>query len=176
MPGSAWSGSRTSARAAPRRSWLPRWRSGRCAALVLGPALSWSIALPSEEGLPAVFDAALPRPRRRAAEAAARTAKAATVTLAESVLPWASVLAPEGGWLVAALAVAALEPLATFHERVSPAREGAGDEPRTAPARPRGRPAGATPASTAWRSPASVEKALAAWDRRLGVAPPPLFS
>jgi LDH2 family malate/lactate/ureidoglycolate dehydrogenase len=73
-------------------------------ALVLGPGPSWALALPSAEGLPAVFDSAL---------AGAGGSAGPLPELA----PWA-LLVPEGGWLIVALTVTALEPLATFHERV----------------------------------------------------------
>jgi len=77
---------------------------------VMGPGSSWTLALPTPDGLPAVYDASL-------ADSPARAAGALVRALGG---PW-SVLAPDGGWLVAALAVSALEPLATFHERVTAA-------------------------------------------------------
>ncbi|MBX6314516.1 MAG: hypothetical protein IRY99_16620, partial [Isosphaeraceae bacterium] len=56
-------------------------------------------------GLPAVYDSALaPSLPPPAAELA----------------PWA-ILAPEGGWLIAAIAIVAAEPLTAFHQRVAAA-------------------------------------------------------
>lgn len=83
---------------------------GPFAAFLLGPGPSWSLALPSEDGLPAVFDAAL-------APAGSR-AKGPPPWL-DGLGAWAGLLVPDGGWLIAAVAVPALEPLATFQERVS---------------------------------------------------------
>lgn len=78
------------------------------AAVVLGPSSSWAIALPSPEGLPLIVDPALD---------GARAAPPA-------VLAPLGLLVPEGGWLVAAAAIGALEPLATFHERLAAALPG----------------------------------------------------
>lgn len=66
---------------------------------------TWALALPSGEGLPVVCDSTL--------------AGGAPASLPDRCLPWASATVPERGWLVLALAVAALEPLATYHERVA---------------------------------------------------------
>lgn len=71
-------------------------------ALVLGPDARWSLAVPSPEGLPLVVDTAL---------------GGAAAPVPAEFAPWA-LLAPEGGYLVAAVAIRALEPLGTFHERV----------------------------------------------------------
>jgi hypothetical protein len=84
---------------------------GPVAALVLGPGPTSSIALPAPGGLPAVFDPAL----GTSGDAQALDSLAA---------PWAAVLAPDGGWLVAAISVNALGTLSTFHERVSDALHG----------------------------------------------------
>ncbi|HWE39447.1 MAG TPA: Ldh family oxidoreductase [Isosphaeraceae bacterium] len=78
------------------------------AAAVLGPSSSWAIALPSPEGLPLVVDPALDGARG-----------SPPAVFAPLVL-----LAPEGGWLFAAAAIGALEPLATFHERLTAALPG----------------------------------------------------
>ena len=88
---------------------------GPVSALILGPGPGWAVALPSEVGLPAVFDAALGEPGGRAGAFAA---------LENLVAPWASVLAPDGGWLVAAVSVNAMESLSTFHLRVADALKG----------------------------------------------------
>ncbi len=86
---------------------------------VLGPSPSWSLALPSENGLPAVFDSALAEPRE--GKAAKRPA------WADVMAPWASALVSGEEWLVLAVAVTALESLAAFQERVTAATAGAGE-------------------------------------------------
>lgn len=67
---------------------------------VVGHEGAWALALPSGGGLPAIFDASL-----------------AAAALPSGVA-WARPLVPEGGWLVAAVAVGALEPFGTFQERM----------------------------------------------------------
>jgi LDH2 family malate/lactate/ureidoglycolate dehydrogenase len=127
---------------------------------VMGPASAWSLALPAAEGLPAVYDASLTDAAPRASGAAMRALGG----------PW-SLLATDSGWLVAALAVSALEPLATFHERVNAALRAPDGalpllrrepwEKTRAEARERGLPLG--------------ESALAAlkhWSERLGATLP----
>jgi LDH2 family malate/lactate/ureidoglycolate dehydrogenase len=74
---------------------------GPYAGMIVDHTGAWALALPAPEGLPVVYDC------RFGAGAPA-----------EAPLPWAAALAPDGGWLVAGLAVSALEPLATFHERM----------------------------------------------------------
>jgi Malate/L-lactate dehydrogenase len=135
---------------------------GPLAAAILGPGPSWSLALPSEEGLPAVFDPAL---------GSASEKRPAPTAWLEGLLPWAAVLTADTGWLVGAVAVAAWEPLLTFHERVKTAL---GDR--------EARPGQLLP--TAWDAhrrvvreqgialPASATKALTRWAERLGVAIP----
>ncbi len=88
---------------------------GPATALILGARPSLAVALPVEGGLPAVFDASLSDP---AASAASHDALRAVVA------PWSAVVAPDDGWLVAALSVTAMEALSTFHERVSAALGG----------------------------------------------------
>ncbi len=83
--------------------------------IILAHDSSWSVALPAQNGLPIVFDSTFKT-------ALASDAKAPdSVAPLERVFPWASVLAPAQGWLVCAIAVGALEPLGTFHERVADA-------------------------------------------------------
>ncbi len=86
---------------------------GPVAGLILGPGPCWSVALPAE-GLPGVFDPALGEPGKPGGARA----------LNDLISPWANVLAPEGGWLVAAISVPALEPLSSFHERVAETLKG----------------------------------------------------
>lgn len=87
---------------------------GPVSALILGPGSAWAVALPAAEGLPVVFDPSL-------GGGGGREVSAAYQAL---VAPWASVLVPDGGWLVAAVSATALEPLATLHERVADAITG----------------------------------------------------
>ena len=99
---------------------------GPTAAMALGPGPSWALALPSGEGLPAVFDPALEAGQDRGKGGAARPPVSAWL---DSVAAWASAIVPEGGWLVGAIAVARFEPLASFHERVGAAMRGAEGSP-----------------------------------------------
>lgn len=78
-------------------------------AAVLGPRPSWALALPAPDGLPIVLDSELMPPG-----AAPRPAPGL-----DHLAPWAAALAGDGGWLVLALAIPALEGLGTFHERVA---------------------------------------------------------
>ncbi len=101
-----------------------RMAIGPVAGLVVGPAGLWSAAFPSANGLPCVVDSAL------SAEEAGADKKGASRTQSpkpggpavppvwNGLASWAKMLAPEGSWLVAAVAVTNLEPLARFHERL----------------------------------------------------------
>jgi len=90
---------------------------------VLGPGPSWSLALPSDGGLPVVFDTALASPTD--GKAPRRAKGAPPVNPVDAIIgPWAGVLAPGDGYLVAALGVTAMEALSTFHERVADAIRG----------------------------------------------------
>ncbi len=77
---------------------------GPIAALAIGPGKAAAVALPSDQGLPAVYDSIL---------------GSAAAEVADAVFPLAQALLPDGGWLIAALSIAALEPISTFHERVA---------------------------------------------------------
>lgn len=129
---------------------------GPFAAFAIGPGASWTLALPSDNGLPAVFDAAF---------------DGGSARVAERVLPGLGLLVPEGGWLVGAISVTAIEPLATLQERVGAAIGRDGDGPgRLAPAaweahRRAARERGVAVAPSAW-------KALAQWAGRFEVEPP----
>jgi LDH2 family malate/lactate/ureidoglycolate dehydrogenase len=137
---------------------------GPLAALVIGPGPSWSLAVPTEEGLPAVFDSALTVDE----EGTPTAGPAWPVELA----PWATVLVPDQGWLIAAISVASWESLTAFHARVKASLEGLGGsigsgrllpadwESRRRLVRDQGVPL-----------PAAVRKELAPWAERLGVAP-----
>ena len=86
--------------------------------------------------------------------------------------PWIAALAPEGGWLVAAIAVAALESLAAFHERVGATLDAVrewpgGLLPGPWEARRRIAREGGVPLAAEAMTP------LTRWGERLGVEPPP---
>lgn len=86
---------------------------GPLAAVVIGPGPSWTVALPTAGELPFVFDSELSSADGRPGNP--------TPTLPA----WLATLAPpSGGWLLAVLAISALEPLAGFHERLMAAIEG----------------------------------------------------
>jgi LDH2 family malate/lactate/ureidoglycolate dehydrogenase len=95
---------------------------GPFAAFFLGPGPSWALALPSEEGLPVVYDAALVGGKTGGG---ARSSGPSP----DRIVSWAHLLVPEGGWLVGAVAVTAIEPLATFQERVSAEVKRGGEGP-----------------------------------------------
>jgi hypothetical protein len=87
-------------------------------AAIVGPGPAWSLAFPSAEGQPVVFDShlaldgATAGPSRRRPE---------TPPWWTALAGWVEALAPAGGWLVAAVAIAAWEPLPSFHERMAEA-------------------------------------------------------
>jgi LDH2 family malate/lactate/ureidoglycolate dehydrogenase len=136
---------------------------GPMSAFLVGPGPSWSLAMPAEEGLPVVYDSAL--------EGSDKT-RQAPPAWPDGLAPWSAVLVPEGGWLVAAVAVAAWEPLAAFHARVRSAMRGLEGDPG---------PGQLLPAD--WEAhrrevrehgvplPAAVRKELWTWAERLGVVP-----
>jgi len=111
---------------------------GPMVGFVLGPNRLWGMALPSEAGLPVVIDSGLAavevtrkpgahRPHADSTEPPASRRDAAA--LLEGLGIGAEVLLPGDGWLVAAVAVPVLEPLATFHERVATAVTGMAEAP-----------------------------------------------
>lgn len=75
-------------------------------AIVVGAGGEVAMACPSPEGLPLVYDSGL---------IPASTLGGGQPSTA--LVAWAGVVLPEEGWLVAAVTVPALEPLASFHER-----------------------------------------------------------
>ncbi len=77
---------------------------GPMIAVALGPNGAWSVALPSPEGVPLLADSAL----------------GSAPEWLSKLVPWSPVT-PAGEWLVQAISVTALEPLAGFHERVAEA-------------------------------------------------------
>ncbi len=93
---------------------------------VIGPGGLLSVALPAPDGLPVIFDTALfgtlaPDGKNgkvaRRGEPRRPRAPSLPPPIAEFA-SWAEVVAPHGDWLIGAVAVAELEPLATLHERV----------------------------------------------------------
>jgi hypothetical protein len=121
------------------------------AGIAIGPMAGWvqgpdgcgSMALPTPAGLPLVIDSGLAAVKegagptgkpgsaaasgRRASDSKAASSRRDGPVPASSLLPafWlgAELLVPEGGWLVSAVSVTAMEPLSTFRDRVADARE-----------------------------------------------------
>jgi LDH2 family malate/lactate/ureidoglycolate dehydrogenase len=99
---------------------------GPIAGVLVGPGGAYSLACPSAGGLPIVMDSALPANGDRDDSSAAPAARAGgrknggplAPPHCEVLAAWSEMLAPAGAWLVAAIAVAYLEPLTTFHERL----------------------------------------------------------
>ena len=141
---------------------------GPLIAMVLGPGPAWTLALPSDDGLPAVFDSALQAEPARGK----KDSRAARPNPCDLAAPWAAALVPEGGWLVMATAVKALESLTALQERVGAGMKGLEPAPgRLLPAswedaRRAAREQGVAVAPAAWTR-------LKDWASRLGVAPPP---
>ncbi|MDB5351359.1 MAG: malate/lactate dehydrogenase [Planctomycetota bacterium] len=81
---------------------------GPMIAMALGPDGAWSVALPAPEGPPLLADSALGSDHEALA----------------GLVPWTPLTA-HGEWIVQALSVIALEPLAGFHERVTEAAKAA---------------------------------------------------
>ena len=115
---------------------------GPMAGLVLGPNRLWSLGLPSEAGLPVVVDSGLaaasgpakPGGARTPADspkstASRRTGTVSAIDLLDGLGLGTEVLVPAGGWLVAAVSAAAVEPLAAFHQRVAAAWHGRDEAP-----------------------------------------------
>jgi hypothetical protein len=80
---------------------------GPMVGIVQGPGSSLALAAPVAGTAPAVFDSAL-------AGGSTKSPGWSAVALPA----WSAPFSGSGGWLVAALAVTAFEPLATFHERI----------------------------------------------------------
>lgn len=115
---------------------------GPMAGWVLGPKGCRSMALPTSEGLPLVVDTGLSAAEAHAGHVektgqsggmSRRTSQSRAApprdddpepasTVLEGFRLGAELLVPEGGWLVAAAAVTAVESLSAFHERVAAGR------------------------------------------------------
>jgi LDH2 family malate/lactate/ureidoglycolate dehydrogenase len=162
---------------------------GPMAGWVLGPDRCWSMALPSHGGLPLVVDSGLSDDGRgETAANAARVGRGASdsakskasrhdgpipaSTLLEGFWLGIESLVEERGWLVAAVSVPALAPLATDHQRLT-AAVGSGMSPapgRLLPEtwesrRRQVRQNGVVIEAPAWKS-------LTHWARRLSVDVP----
>jgi LDH2 family malate/lactate/ureidoglycolate dehydrogenase len=109
---------------------------GPMAGWVVGPNHCWSLALPSQGGLPLVVDSGLagiePRERTDSAGGAGRRASqrpkttssgrdgpASASTLLEGFWLSTEILIPDGGWHVAAISVSAMESLTSWHDRLA---------------------------------------------------------
>jgi hypothetical protein len=140
-------------------------------AAIVGPGPAWSLAFPSAEGLPVVFDSHL-------AHQCSGAAAGATPRRPEEPPGWAALgawveaLAPAGGWLVAAVSIAAWEPLPSFHERIA---EALGDPARPQPGLLRPEVLAAR-RHDAHKQGVALARAVAndlyQWAERLGVTPP----
>ena len=93
---------------------------GPMAGAVLGPGRSWSLALPSEGGLPMILDTGL---------AASGERRSARPSRPQGFWAASEVLVPEGGWLLLAVSVPALESLAAFDRRLAEVAGGLGEAP-----------------------------------------------
>ncbi len=135
---------------------------GPMAGAVLGPGRSWSLALPSEGGLPMILDTGL-----------AALGKRQLVRPSPREGFWAAseVLVPEGGWLLIAVSVPALESLAAFDRRLAEVADRLGEAPgRLLPKtwevrRREARSRGVTVGASAWTS-------LVEWARRFAIEVP----
>jgi LDH2 family malate/lactate/ureidoglycolate dehydrogenase len=79
--------------------------------IIAGPSPSLAVALPTPEGLPAIFDSEL------ATEAGHSLAP--TEGWLGAFAPWISTVAGGGGWMILALSIPAMESLSAFHERTA---------------------------------------------------------
>lgn len=111
--------------------------TGPMAGAVLGPDHCWSLALPTAGGLPMVLDSGLAaveagdrgaaRPSGR--RGSGRDGPSAASAMFEGFWSGSEVLLPEGGWLLAAASVPALESLSSFDRRLAAVAGGLADAP-----------------------------------------------
>ena len=184
----AWSGSSGRGRSASAAPVAAGIAIGPMAGWVLGPNRCWSLALPSQGGLPLVVDSGLSAAEAGGhsdtAGAAGRRGSAApkSATAGRDGPPSASpllegfwlgteVLVPEGGWLVAAVSIPALESFATFDERLAAVATGCRPPPAGSCRRP-GRPVAGRCRQKGVAVEPSAWKSLAQWARRLSVDTP----
>ena len=81
------------------------------------------MALPSPEGLPAIYDSEL--------ASGAGSASSPPGGWMEAFSPWVSTLAGGDAWIILALAVPAMESLSTLHERATKMTRSSADRPGT---------------------------------------------
>jgi hypothetical protein len=159
---------------------------GPMAGLVLGPNRLWSIALPSEAGLPIVIDSGLAGcgvgGKAHESRTPGKSAKHPVARRGGSVPGWdrlealwlgAEVFRPADSWILAAVSVTAWEPLAAFHERVAALHDRDETPGRLVPAvwdaqRREARERGIAVPASAWKS-------LNEWAQRLAVEIPSPF-
>jgi hypothetical protein len=84
---------------------------GPFVAIIAGPSPSLTLAMPTPDGLPAIYDSEL----TNEAGFSASPPEGWLGTFA----PWISTVAGDDGWMILAFSVPALESLSTFHERIS---------------------------------------------------------
>jgi len=131
---------------------------GPFVATIVGPGGSFAAAVPMPEGLPAVYDPAL--------------GSAEPPGWLAVLSPWSAAMAGADGWAIIALAVAAMDPLTTFHERAATSFAGAVEgEGRLLPSPWEGRRRQARERGVALDETASA--GLRNWSDRLGVPWPP---
>jgi LDH2 family malate/lactate/ureidoglycolate dehydrogenase len=109
---------------------------GPMAGWVVGPNRCWSMALPSQGGLPLVVDSGLPgsesgegpdsaggagrrTSHRTKTTSSGRDGPISASTLLEGFWLSTEILIPDGGWLVAAVSVSAMDSPTTWHERLA---------------------------------------------------------
>ncbi len=84
-------------------------------ASIIGPGPRFTLAVPTSQGLPALFDSALNSTMNvRPSE----PADALDLGLGPILGTWAELHAPAGAWMIVATSVTAFEPLDSFHTRV----------------------------------------------------------
>ncbi len=155
------------------------------AGLVLGPGRLWSAAVPSPAGLPIVFDSGLadiepgpapaPTPAGARAGRQRKSVRSSATRLSSPPLDgagnWSGLLVSGDSWLVAAIALAELEPMSEFHDRVNEWIQALADRPgRLTPAIWTDRHNEAHERGVAIA--ASVWKELKHWADRLAVVAP----
>ncbi|WP_422926509.1 Ldh family oxidoreductase [Singulisphaera sp. PoT] len=90
--------------------------SGPTAAFAFGPDGQYALAIPAEEGPPAVFDSTLAADGE--SSRSRRTNRSAKTITPVALKPWMAALVPDGDWMILALRVDSIEPLSSFVERV----------------------------------------------------------
>jgi hypothetical protein len=159
--------------AGPAAGLAAELAAGPYLAAILGPGPAWSLAFPSAEGMAAVFDSHLTSDGTGPGPGTARQRQRPEAPPWWSALAgWVEALAPAGGWVVAAVAISAWEPLPSFHKRIAEAL-GDGSRPQPGLLRPE---VLAARRHEVHKHGVALAKALARdlsqWAERLGVTPP----